>query len=137
MLDLFEQYLPLLRTSGIRSKEMLLDEADVLQHLAKVITGRFFNAIESDCRVLFGKFGIDGLRLVQAGLLTNPSIPRVDRQANSEAARRLFESLSSGMKYDTTPREEYAGFDSAIVAMNASLANKSRGGFWSKFSRAK
>lgn len=72
-------------------------------------------------------------RLVQAGLLSNPSVPRADRQANSDNARKLFESLSSSQGYTTAPAADLANLDSAFVSMSTGRDAAKKGGFWNRF----
>lgn len=75
--------------------------------LTVVITVRQFSVGENDMKSLFKKFGIDGLRLVQACCFCNPVINRMDRQLFSDQAKKLFEDGN----YNQTFKEEFLNFD--------------------------
>eukprot|EP01031_Cornospumella_fuschlensis_P050624 gene50624-61922_t len=116
--DHFEKFIPLLRMAGVKTKEMLADELEPLQYLTKLITCRTFATVEADCRALYTKYGIDGLRACQAALLCNPSLPKQDRQANFDAAKKLFDTGVQHGVYSQTPLEDFVNFDSQLVSFH-------------------
>jgi hypothetical protein len=131
--DFFDKFLPLLRHGGVKSKDALSEELEGLQSLTKIVTCRHFSSAEHDCKLLFGRYGVDGLRLAQVGFLCNPSIPRNDRQNNVDAAKRLFDANSAASSYNAQPMEDFAAFDIALQALQAGVqaGNKTKG-FWSR-----
>lgn len=137
LLDFFLKYLPALQSSGVKTLEDLSRCLDVLQQVAQVLSTPHFSALESHCRALFTRYGIDGLRLVQAALLSNPAVERSNRMANAQAAQRLFDAQQQQLGYSLTPREDFLGYDGAFSSLSALQGQKERSrlGFFSRFGK--
>lgn len=57
--DFFSKFLPL---PGVKTMDNLREEFEPFTFLTKIITTRSLQVIDSDCRNLFKRYGIDGLR---------------------------------------------------------------------------
>lgn len=124
-------------TSSIQT--LLIDELEPLVNLSKIIGSRqLTTGTEKDAMALFERWGLDGLKAVQAAIYSIPTITKLERIQGAEAARKLFErenSANNNTLYSTTLMEEYASFDTINVNTNAAAAAaKETGGrtFWGR-----
>lgn len=125
----FEKYLQDLQRGGLRPKnaepnnsnamqQALTEELEAMFWLTKVINCRSLSLAERDCKSLFQKYGMDGLRVAQAGFLSNPTIPKIDRQQICEQLKKMFDSQASINKYRMELLEEYKDFDTMTMFLN-------------------
>jgi hypothetical protein len=95
---------------------LLTDEMEPLINLARVVSSRNPSSKDNegnrDAKALFERWGVDGLRVVQAAILANPSVSRPEKTTNVEGAKRLFDSAAAGT-YCSEPMEDFISFDAA------------------------
>lgn len=125
LIDFFKNYLEDLQRGGMRPtkyvsstddnhdpnletlESALYNELEPMISLTRVITARQLSVGENDAKALFARYGGDGLRLVQACYFCNPTINRIERQQNSDKARKMYEEST----FSLDAREEYKSFD--------------------------
>ena len=154
LLEFFDKHLEVLQHGGLRpmpittaagktgvtiplsTNDLLQRKLDPLPALAQIVGSRSFINAENNAKLLFLRYGIDGLKVVQACFLCNPTISKIDRIAISEQMKKLFDSQAeNGKKYVMKPMEEYLAFDTgldAAVAVKEAAPKSKSGGFWSR-----
>lgn len=101
---------------------LLLQEMESIHQLSVVISCRTLNNAESCARALFRKYGIDGMKVVQACFLCNPQLNKADKAVICDNVRKLFDQgeLANGsnqkVPYASRPLEEYVSFDAGLDA---------------------
>lgn len=122
---------------------LLLQEMESIHQLSVVISCRTLNNAESCARALFRKYGIDGMKVVQACFLCNPQLSKADKSIICENVKKLFEQgeLVNGARvpYSTKAREEYAhfdaGLDATVQSQQETLQKTKTSGFSAFFAR--
>eukprot|EP01034_Spumella_vulgaris_P029420 gene29420-36474_t len=122
---------------------LLTDEMEPLINLARVVSSRNPSSKDNegnrDAKALFERWGVDGLRVVQAAIVANPSVSKQEKAVNVEGAKRLFDSAPPGT-YTTEPMEDFASFDAAsglnMTGVNgvvgSAVKDTASRGFWGR-----
>lgn len=104
-------------SSSSNDESPLTTELEPLINLARVVSSRnpFSKETEGHVRALFERWGVDGLRVVQAAILCYPSgATAADKEAKRssvETARKLFEANAAAARYVTEPLPDYVNYD--------------------------
>eukprot|EP01032_Pedospumella_encystans_P010614 gene10614-12394_t len=132
------------RSNVVEVREMRLfieSHFEPMIHLACVISARHPSGVGADVRALYQRWGIDGLRLVQAALLANPSVNKTEKATNIDAAKKMFDGGDrNGAPFSNKPNEEFASYDTGTLSAEAlakavAKANQpQKKGFWGRSS---
>lgn len=172
----FEQYTDILRRGGLKkgrrgakgavaiasaasisaaNDSPLTGELEPLINMARVMSSRnpFSKDTEGHVRALFERWGIDGLRVVQAAILCYPSgssnAEKESKRNNVEIARKLFESNVASSHYNTEPLPDFVNYDAfagllglsggqaGAISSSASSSREPGKGFLSGWGRRK
>lgn len=120
--------------SGDFALEQALNEAlEPMYSFARIVSCHSLSGCENDCKELFSRYGIDGLKVVQGCFLSNPCINRNDRAGYIDTCKKLFDDSNvNGTTYSTQPLVDYANYDTAITVTNIQreASQKRTGGFF-------
>lgn len=122
---------------------LLTDEMEPLINLARVVSSRNPSSKDNegnrDAKALFERWGVDGLRVVQAAIMANPSVSKPEKTLNVDGAKRLFDSAAAG-SYSSEPMEDFASYDAASGlgqsgpngVINSAAKDTGNRGFWGR-----
>lgn len=121
--------------------ELLIQDMEPIHQLSVVISCSKLANAEACARAFFRKYGLDGMKVIQACFLCNPQLSKADKLVVCENVQKLFDAGIEMHKYVTKCSEYYAGYDVGIDAIVLSKAaqeavNKPKtGGFGGFFAR--
>ena len=96
LLEFFGSYQELLKRGGM-SKELLL-EVQPLENLMGIVRAPHFSSAKKDASLLFSRFGLDGLKVVLALVIANPSLSKTEKADFERAVKALFYNSGSNSK---------------------------------------
>ena len=96
IMRLFGDHIDTLKAGGMKIAEGEDEEASFseclkpMSQIARIISATHFSGATDEAVLLFDRWGRDGLQLVQCALSCNPSMDKVEKDENLEAAEKLY-----------------------------------------------
>jgi hypothetical protein len=107
--DFFESHAETLHKAGLKAKveghSGIAEELEPIECFARVVSATHISGAERDVRVLFDRYGADGLKVVQSAINSNPSLSKAERTDCIDKAGKMFDR--GGAKYAANLSEVY------------------------------
>jgi hypothetical protein len=118
--------------SSSESESAVAKELIGLTSMATVISATHLSGAEREIRQLYEKYGGDGLRLVQALLLSSPTASKSEKASNIDKVTKLFEQGVTTKIFSSTVSDYYKSFDAAENGLAKTTNKPSKNRFWNR-----
>jgi hypothetical protein len=103
--------------AAVASGDPIENELSTMRALSMIISASHISSVDSEVRLIYSKYGVDGQKLVQSAINSNPALSKADRTEMLDAAANIFLKKSAYAAIAST--DEYRNVADAHIEVGA------------------